>query len=212
MGNMKKQRILFLTFVLALGAIGITTLALVAGQNEAREPTPAPLAASLLDPPLIPADFSLPATTSSGNFRLSDQRGKVVLLYFGFMACPDFCPSTLAKMQQLKQHLGAQADQVVVVFVTVDPERDTLDRLGIFLAGFDPAFIGVWPEGAALEALRAEFLVTVNRRLLPDSALGYTLDHTTAVYIIDPQGRWVGRFPYEAPAADMAKDLQRWLP
>src|SRR5512135_226101 len=97
---------------------------------------------SVIDPPVRAADFSL-IDQNGASYRLSDQKGKTVLLFFGYTHCPDECPGTLAQFKQIKQLLGKKADQVEFAMITVDPERDTVGQLRNYVPGFDPSFIGL---------------------------------------------------------------------
>jgi protein SCO1/2 len=161
---------------------------------------------SAYDPaPLIP-DFSLPATHGE-DFRLSDYRGRFLLVYFGFLTCPDVCPTTLADLSRVMQELGALANEVQVVFITVDPERDSLLTLARYLAAFDENFIGLRGEEAALLPLKEQFGVTAVRRPV-ESSLGYTVDHTTSVFVLNPEGYLVGRIPYGTERASVAEQVE----
>ncbi|NJO85086.1 MAG: SCO family protein, partial [Blastochloris sp.] len=129
-------------------------------------------------------------------FRLSEQRGKVVLMFFGFTTCPDICPTTLSDMNALERALGDDAEQVDVVFVTVDPERDTADRLKRYVTNYNPSFIGVYGTQAELDPVIKSYGVVANKRELPDSALKYTMDHSAFVYLIDRSGKWQQVFSF----------------
>ncbi len=112
---------------------------------------------SLYDPPRPLSGFSLPEAGGS-TFNLSDYQGKVVLVFFGYSHCPDECPTTLAQLKQVMQKLGGDAAQVQVLFVTVDPERDTPDRLIEYLANFDSSFIGLrTTDSAQLQQVMSQF-------------------------------------------------------
>jgi protein SCO1/2 len=163
----------------------------------------ADLKSSYLDMPL--EDFTLPSTT--GEFSLSDQRGKVVLIYFGYMTCPDYCPATLADLQRVMRDLGEDRQRVQVVFMTVDPERDSLERLTLFLAAFDESFIGVRGEQQATFDVLNQFGVTMVKREV-DSAVGYLVDHTASVFMIGTDGRLISRFPHETPYEDIVHDVR----
>lgn len=163
---------------------------------------------SLLDPPIQIADFSLPATTGT-TFSLSQQQGNLILLYFGYTSCPDFCPTALAKLTRVMSELGQVGERVKVVFVTGDLERDTPERMTRYLAGFDPRFIGVIPPTQAeLQSLLDQFYAVAMRVEEPNSALGYVIQHTTTLFVIDEQGRWIGRYPYETSFQDIVEDIR----
>jgi len=119
---------------------------------------------------------------------LADFRGKVVVVFFGYTRCPDVCPTTMVEMKQVMQKLGADADKVQVLFVTLDPERDTPAVLAQYVPAFDTRFLGLFGDMAATVKTAKEFKVFFEKRAgaSPDS---YTVDHTAASYVFDPAGR-----------------------
>lgn len=132
-------------------------------------------------------DFAL--TDHQGKPRtLADFKGKAVVVFFGFTHCPDVCPTTLAEMATVLQQLGPQADKVQVLFITVDPERDTPELLAKYVPAFHPSFIGLTGDKAAIEKVAKEFRVFYQKvpGKTPES---YTIDHTAGSYVFDPQGR-----------------------
>ncbi|WP_341677650.1 SCO family protein [Niveibacterium sp. SC-1] len=133
-------------------------------------------------------DFSL--TDHTGKPRhLADFKGKVVTMFFGYTQCPDVCPTTLTNMAQVMKLLGEEdAKRVQVIFVTVDPERDTQQLLAEYVPAFNPGFIGLRGDAAQTEAVERDFKVFSQKQ--GDVASGrYTVDHTAATYVFDPQGR-----------------------
>jgi protein SCO1/2 len=165
---------------------------------------------SVLPEPLPATDFSL-TDQHCRPFLLSDQRGNVVLLFFGYTHCPDVCPTTLVTWKQLHEALGEDASQVRFVFVTVDPERDTPERLGVHVNLFNPEFVGLTGPQEALEPVYQAYGVYHAKVPVPESAAGYLVDHTASTYVIDPDGRWRMRFPYETSVEDMAHDIRLLL-
>lgn len=164
------------------------------------------VSASLYPAPRDVKDFSLPA--SVGEFTLSDFRGKYTLLYFGYTFCPDICPLTLADVNQAYRSLGEPTDKVTFVFITVDPERDTLDRLTTYAQAFHPDFIAARADNLALlQPVMDDFGVVAIREEVEESAAAYLVSHTGSVFIVDPAGRLVGRFVTATPASSMARDL-----
>lgn len=160
-----------------------------------------------LDPPKEAPDFTL--TDFDGKpFQLSDHRGKVVILFFGFTNCPDMCPAALSDMAAARRKLGADAEKVQGVFVSLDPDRDTPERLKRYVTAFDPTFIGVRGSEMELEPVVKDYGVTYMRRDLPGSALGYTIDHSTFIYVIDAAGRWRLLFTHGMPVDDIVSDLR----
>ncbi len=119
---------------------------------------------------------------------LADFRGKVVIVFFGYTHCPDVCPTTLAELKQVMGKLGADADRVQVLFITLDPERDTPKVLAQYVPAFDPRFLGLYGDAETTVKTAREFKVFFEKRdgTAPGS---YTLDHTAASYAFDPAGR-----------------------
>lgn len=132
-------------------------------------------------------DFAL--KDHNGNVRrLADFKGKAVLVFFGFTHCPDVCPTTLAELANVMKELGPQADKLQVLFVTVDPERDTPEVLAKYVPAFDPRFLGLSGTPAETEKMAKEFKVFYQKA--PGKTPGsYTVDHTAGSYIFDTQGR-----------------------
>lgn len=132
-------------------------------------------------------DFSL--TDHTGKRRtLADFKGKVVVIFFGFTRCPDVCPTTLAEMRAVKEKLGPQGDRLQVLFVTIDPERDTPKLLAEYVPAFDPGFLGLYGTPDEIAKTAKEFKVFYQKSpgSTPDN---YTMDHTSASYVFDTQGR-----------------------
>ena len=132
-------------------------------------------------------DFAL--TGHDGKPRaLADFKGKVVVVFFGYVQCPDVCPTTLSTLRNVRERLGPDADKLQVVFITVDPERDTREVLSQYVPAFDPSFVGLSGDAAATERVAREFrvLYTKNAGKTPTS---YTVDHSAGVFIFDTQGR-----------------------
>jgi protein SCO1/2 len=161
----------------------------------------------LIEPPNQASDFTL--TDPQGQvFQLSAQRGKVVALFFGFTHCPDVCPTTLADMKSVRTKLGNDADKLQVVFVSVDPERDTPELVNRYVKAFDKSFIGLSGSRATLEPIFQAYGVTAIKRELPNSALAYTMDHSALTYIIDRSGQYRMLFPYDSNVDDIVNDLR----
>ena len=132
-------------------------------------------------------DFQL--TDHNGKPRtLADFRGKVVVVFFGYTQCPDVCPTTLSDLAAALQKLGADASRVQVLFVTVDPERDTPELLSHYVPAFNPTFLGLSGDAAATAATAREFKVLYQKQ--PGSTPGsYAMEHSAGTFIFDPQGR-----------------------
>ena len=132
-------------------------------------------------------DFAL--TDQSGQPRaLADFKGKVVVVFFGYVQCPDVCPTTLSTLREVREKLGAGGDKLQVVFITIDPERDTGEVMSLYVPAFHPSFIGLRGDVAATEKVAKEFriLYLKNPGKTPTS---YTVDHSAGVFIFDTQGK-----------------------
>ena len=154
-----------------------------------------------------------------GPFRLIDQNGKPVtdqdmkgrpfLVFFGFTHCPDVCPTTLFEVSEILGALGPDGERVRALFVTVDPERDTPEKLKDYLSSFDPRLIGVTGDEAAIKAMERAYRVYAKR--VPLEGGGYTMDHTAIVYLMDKDGRFVAPFNMKRRPAEAAAELRRYL-
>ena len=151
----------------------------------------------------------LELTDPSGRVRrLEDFRGKAVVLFFGFTQCPDVCPTTLVDIANALNSLGGDAARVQVLFVSVDPERDTPQALGQYVSAFHPAIIALRGDLAATQRVAREFKIYFEKRKQGDS---YTVDHSAQTYVIDPQGRLRLLVRHERLAQDLAPDLRTLL-
>ncbi len=132
--------------------------------------------------------FSLPDT--EGKTRtMKDFAGKAVVVFFGFTQCPDVCPTTLAEVSAVKKAMGADGDKLQAVFITIDPERDSAAVLKSYVANFDPTFVALRAETPeALAAVSKDFKIYY-KKTEGKSATAYSMDHTAASYVFDPQGR-----------------------
>ncbi len=160
--------------------------------------------------PAPATDFTL--TDQDGRpFRLSDQRGNVVLLFFGYTNCPDVCPTTLAIWKQVQRALGPAASRIRFVFVTVDPDRDTTERIKDHLAIFSPDFIGLSGTPDELSAVYQAYGIYHEKAEAQGSAAGYLVTHTASTLFIDPDGRWRGLFSYGTDAETITRDIRQAL-
>lgn len=153
--------------------------------------------------PRAVSDFQL--TDDRGHpFTAHELRGKPSLVFFGFTHCPDVCPTTLAKLAQVKKNLSIAGLQVL--FVTVDPQRDTPTAVGTYAHAFDPEFIGLTGDPKAIEKMTSAFGVAAFRVDLPGG--DYTMDHSAAVFLVDARARIVGIFTPPFDTRRLAQDLQ----
>jgi len=144
------------------------------------------------------------------SFRLSEMRGKVVMLFFGYTSCPDVCPTTMAELKQALEKIGDQADQVQVLYVTVDPQRDTPERVQEYVDHFNPSFIGLSGSESELAKVWSDY--GVFREIVDGtSAAGYLVNHTARVTMIDQQGNLRVSFPFDTPVENIVHDLKLLL-
>jgi len=158
--------------------------------------------------PVAP-DFTL--TDQLGRpFRLADQRGRVVLIFFGFVHCPDVCPATLSTWAKVAKRLGDARREVRFVFITVDPERDTGERMGRHLSIFGSDFLGLTGTPEELDAVYRAYGVTHRKLNLFESAGGYVMEHTSQTFLIDLEGILRLKYDFDTPSDDVFADV-RWL-
>jgi len=138
---------------------------------------------------------------------LSDFVGKVVVVFFGYTQCPDVCPTTLARFAAVAKELGPDADRVQVLFVTVDPERDTQQVLAQYVPAFDPRFIGLYGDAAATARTAKEFKVLYQKQA-GKTEQSYTIDHSAGTFIYDRAGRARLFVRHEMPVEDLVHDLR----
>jgi protein SCO1/2 len=141
---------------------------------------------------------------------LADFRGQVVTLFFGFTQCPDVCPTSLLTMKEVMAELGADAERVQVLFVTVDPERDSAELLAHYVPAFDERFLGLYGSLAEIEAVAREFRVFFRKS--GDIAGGaYSVDHSAGTYVFDPAGRLRLYVRHAETADNIAADIKLLL-
>ncbi len=153
---------------------------------------------------------ALALTDHTGKARtLADFRGKVVVIFFGFTQCPDVCPTTLAEMGKVVKELGADGDKVQVLFVSVDPERDTRELLKQYVTAFHPSFLGLSGDAEATARAAKEFKIYVRKQ--PTKGGGYTVDHSAGTFILDQQGRLRLFAQHGAGAPLLVEDIRTLL-
>ena len=165
-----------------------------------------------------PAPITMPSAIG-GPFRLVDQnskpltdqdlKGQPFLVFFGFTHCPDVCPTTLFEVSEVLRALGPEGRAVRALFVTVDPERDTPEKLKDYLSSFDPRVIGVTGDADAITAMEKAYRVYAKK--VPLDGGNYTMDHTAIVYLMDKTGRFVAPFNLKRRPEEAAVDLKRFL-
>ena len=172
---------------------------------------PAALRGTVYSEPYPPAPEIELTRTNGESFRLSQMRGKIVLLFFGYTSCPDVCPTTLAEMKSALEKIGAEdAEQVRVVFVSVDPGRDTPQRVQEYVDHFNTEFIGL--SGTEAELQKTWNGYGVFRQIVEGtSAAGYVVDHTARTTLIDQDGNLRVSYSFETPVDDIVHDLKLLL-
>ncbi len=155
-----------------------------------------------LSGPPTGGDFTL--ESKQGAVSTNDYRGKVMLLYFGYTQCPDVCPTSFSLMAQALNELSEQElSQIVGIFVSVDPKRDTVEHLADYVSYFHPSFIGVTGSPEAVAQAASLYGVQFSYTDDSNSAMGYIVNHSAAVYLIDQQGELRFAFPHETPPETM---------
>ncbi|MBY0530511.1 MAG: SCO family protein [Xanthobacteraceae bacterium] len=167
---------------------------------------------------LAPKDVTRPSSVG-GPFALVNQDGKTVtdadflgkplLVFFGFTHCPDICPTTLFEISEILNRLGSDAAKVNAIFVTVDPERDTPEKLKLYLSSFHPQISALSGSEIQIEAIKKAYFVYAKR--VPLEGGSYTMDHTSIVYLMDKQGKFIAPFNLKRGADAAAADLRRRL-
>lgn len=193
-----KRALIALAGMLSLGLVACTP-APMPPRFQATDITGAPFA----------HDFRL--TDHTGQMRtLADFKGKAVAVFFGYTHCPDVCPTTLADFAAALKMLGSQGDRVQVIFVTVDPERDTPEVLRQFVPAFDPRFLGMYTDAASLRLLAKDYKI-VYQKTAQKNPDDYLIDHSAGTYIYDPKGRLRLLMPYGSKPEAIAQDLKTLL-
>jgi protein SCO1 len=188
---------------LILGAVAAILLAGGGGAalRTASRSSDAPLATGFS----VGGPFTLTANDGS---TVTDQtyRGKWLLIYFGYTYCPDACPTSLNEISQAMAKLGAKADQIQPLFITIDPGRDTPETMANYVRAFDPRIIGLTGTPAQIAQVAKEFQVYYERHKTDDGS--YLMDHTSLIYVMNPRGQFVRLFPGDMTGERMAQYLR----
>jgi protein SCO1/2 len=164
---------------------------------------------------IIQGDYQAPDFNlndgKGGQFQLAQQRGKVILVFFGFTNCPDVCPTTMADFEQIHQRLGKDAEKVDFVFITVDPDRDTPQVTAQYAARFDPAFYGLSGTEQQLDPVWKAYGVYRQLDKQSPTDTSYNVEHSSQVYAVDPSGNLRLTFVYGTPVDDMLQDVRHLL-
>jgi protein SCO1/2 len=159
--------------------------------------------------------------TVGGPFTLTDHtgktvtdqtyRGKYMLVYFGFTFCPDVCPTGLQVMSAALDRIGPKAEKVTPIFITVDPERDTQEQMALYVSSFHPSLVGLTGTPEQIQAAAKAYRVYFQKVKDEKSTGEYTMDHTSIIYLMDPQGKFVTHFTHATPAESMAERIAKVL-
>lgn len=181
-------------------------ITLLTGCNAAKPVNNEQSGGTLIDPPkAITTDKPFTSQFDKPLY-LSDFRGRVALIFFGYTSCPDVCPITMSDFTRIRTILGGAAADVSFIFISVDPKRDTPDVLRTYLAAFDPSFVGLRTDEATLQALAKDFYTTFGAE--DDKGL---VEHGSRSYLIDTKGLWRVSYPLGTPVQAVADDIQGWL-
>lgn len=162
--------------------------------------------------PILPIGGDFTLTDHDGRpFTLASQRGKVVLVFFGYSSCPDACPTTLSKLATVTRRLGDDRAKLRTLYVSVDPERDTPPVLKADLANFALDAVGLTGTKDQIDTVVDQYAAAYEIVPTPESAAKYTVSHTTTVYALDPQGKVRITFPYEATVDEIVEGIKAIL-
>jgi len=168
------------------------------------------LRSGTFEPPREAPAFSLKGSNGK-QLNLRDYLGKVVILEFGYTFCEDVCPVTLAHLTEVFKKLGSATRDVQLIYVTVDPERDSPERLREHLTAFNPSFLGATGMPDELKAVQKAYGVVARQAVSRNRALRYAVDHSSSLYLVDRQGKLRGLVPFGTPVDDIVHDLQLLL-
>lgn len=155
-------------------------------------------------------DFTL--TSANGPVKLSDYRGRVVIVYFGYTYCPDICPTALTAIGAgLRLLSDDEVARAAVVFISVDPERDSQERLKDYAGFFHPAIVGVTGSPEELAAIASRYGAFYARQKVATAGGGYVVDHTADAFVVDPAGRLVGRIAHATPPEGVAATIRQYF-
>ncbi len=158
----------------------------------------------------IEPSYNFTLTSKNGDVSLKDFQGKMVLIYFGYTFCPDICPATLANVGQALRQIGSDADDVQLIMVSLDPDRDTPEKLEEYVAHFHPSFIGITGTQEQLDTVTSLYGIFYEKKE-GSAATSYLIDHTATLMVIDREGYLKLVFPFGVTADEIADDLKYML-
>ncbi len=198
---MKKAKATSSTAALAAGLAAVLALVLIAVVPR--------LLQTGGEAPAIGGPFAL-VDQSGHNVSDATYRGKLMLIYFGYTFCPDVCPTTLGAVTQAFDRLSpAERAQVVPIFITVDPERDTVDQMAQYVANFSPALVGLTGTPEQIKPVLQEYRVYA--RKAEGSGKSYTMDHSSILYLMDRNGKYLAHFEGSTPADQITAGIKKYL-
>lgn len=192
--------------VVALAVVLLAGLLVINFVPGVLAPPPPQFNGTVLQTPVAAPDFTL-TTAGDRQVSLSDFEGKVVAIYFGYTFCPDVCPETMFELGQVQRQVDDEADEMQVIMISVDPERDTPQVMGEYMAHFHPSFVGLTGTMAEIDEVAQDYGVYYQHHE-GTAASGYLVDHTARVYVIDRKGNIRLSFPFGMERADMISDLR----
>ena len=163
---------------------------------------------TVIQSPETSYDFTL--TGGSGDVSLSDFRGKLVLIYFGYTFCPDICPATLGNVNQALKQIGSKAEDIQLIMISLDPQRDTPEKLEQYVAHFNPTFIGITGTQEQVDTVTSLYGIFYEKKE-GSEATSYLIDHTATLMVIDREGYLKLVFPFGVTADEIADDLKYML-
>jgi len=165
---------------------------------------------TVLDPPAPVPDFEL-KDVQGQSFRLSEVKGDIALIYFGYTYCPDVCPLTMADVKEALGGLKTGKERVHVIFISVDPERDTPEVLARYVAAFGPEFKGLSDDFEKVKEVMKPYGAFAEKEDVSGSSAGYLVSHTARLYLVDPQGQLRLMYPFGFEVEDLRSDLEYLL-
>ena len=197
------------TLIIGGAIAAVLVVVFVLGPGVMMAITPHPHGTLYESPKPIAPDFTLQRADGGGPFSLSDTNGHVRVLYFGYTSCPDVCPTTLLDLRDAMKDLGKNAADVDVLFVTIDPEVDTPERLDTYVKHFDERFIGLYGDEATLEKIYADYGVVVRRADEGEVNPEYgSITHTNSMFVIDRDGYLIMRMHHNTDVEYLVRDLK----
>jgi protein SCO1/2 len=187
-------------------AIILSLILVLLGACGSQELDPSQFKGTFLPTPIPAPDFAL-SNAAGDTVHLSDYEGEIVLLYFGYTFCPDICPTTLSELSKVQRELDDAGEKIQVLMITVDPERDTPEKLEQYVTHFHPDFVGLSGTKEEIDAAGEGFGIFYEKEEGTE-ATGYLVNHTARVFVVDPQGNYQLSFAYGTPVEDIVHDLR----